>query len=178
MASILIVSGSPGTGKTTVAAALADAAPRGLHLASDVFYGFPARPLDPTTSASHAQNQTIMKALARSAGAFAEGGYDVVVDGVIGPWFLPLLVRELEPWTLEYVVLRALLDDAVGRVRDRDGPGASARVRHMHRAFADLGGLEPHAIHTSGVSPEDVMARLARERAAGRLLLRPGVAAG
>ena len=49
MASILIVSGSPGTGKTTVSAALANAAPHGLHLASDSFYRFPVRLVDPTT---------------------------------------------------------------------------------------------------------------------------------
>lgn len=36
-----IVTGSPGTGKTALAAHLARAKPRGLHLPSDVFYNFP-----------------------------------------------------------------------------------------------------------------------------------------
>lgn len=173
MASILIVSGSPGSGKTTLSAALANAAPRGLHLASDSFYRFPTHLVDPTTPESHAQNETIMRALARAAGVFAEGGYDVFLDGVIGPWFLPVLTGELRETDcpLEYVVLRTRLEVAVARIRGRDRPGASSRVRHMHRAFADLGDLEAHALDTTGVSEAETLARLARRRAAGEFVL-------
>ena len=31
----------------------------------------------------------VVDAIVAAAAAYARGGYDVVVDGVIGPWFLP-----------------------------------------------------------------------------------------
>jgi hypothetical protein len=93
---IVIVSGCPGSGKTTLAKALALArGTKGVHLVSDVFYGFPAAPIDPTHPDSREQNTVIMRALARAARAFAEGGYHVVLDGIFGPWFLPVLQEEL-----------------------------------------------------------------------------------
>lgn len=175
MASITIVSGAPGTGKTTLARALAAADPQGLHLASDCFYTFPAHPIDPTRPESHAQNTTIVRALGRAAAAFAEGGYGIFLDGIVGPWFLPTLVAELPSEApLEYVVLRAPLAETLERVRRRDGAGASARVAHMHRAFADLGDYAQHAVDAAAADPAGVLARVREGRARGRFALAPG----
>jgi predicted kinase len=168
MPCLTIVSGCPGTGKTTLSARLAATAPTGVHLDSDVFYRFPARRLDPTTAQSHGQNTTIMKALGRAAAAFAEGGYHVFLDGVVGPWFLPVLTLELPSGIeVEYVVLYASLDQVLHRVRVREGPGASARVRHMHRAFSNLGPYAGHRLDTSELSAERVLACFLRRRASG-----------
>lgn len=114
-----------------------------------------------------------MTALGRAAGAFVEGGYDVFPDGVIGPWFLPQLFAGLRASaaTPEYVGLRASLEACLARVCGRDGPGASARVRHMHRAFAELGDLERHALDTSTASADEVRARVEERRAGGWLRL-------
>jgi hypothetical protein len=38
-----------------------------------------------------------VRAAARAAGSFATDGYGVVLDGVFGPWFLPVVARELLP---------------------------------------------------------------------------------
>jgi cytidylate kinase len=159
MASITIISGCPGTGKTTLSRALADAEGAGLHLVTDTFYHFPAHPLDPTTPASHAQNTTIMRAIGRATAAFVEGGYDVFVDGVIGPWFLPTLLIE---WSavlrVEYVILQATLAEELARVLRRDGPATQARVQAMHKAFAERGGDARHVIETTGRSAAAVRA--------------------
>jgi hypothetical protein len=66
-----------------------------IAIVSDLFYEFPARPIDPTVPASRHQNTVIMRALGRASQTFAEGGYDVALDGVFGPWFLPVLLPEL-----------------------------------------------------------------------------------
>lgn len=172
MSPIVIVSGCPGSGKTTLSDALARSRSQGLHLLSDLFYGFPAEPIDPTRPESRHQNTVIMRALARSARAFAEGGYDVFLDGVVGPWFLPTLRDELTGGpSVSYLVLRASEADALLRVRAREGPGASSRVRHMVAAFAELGALHPHALDTTGRTPEEVLLLAQQGLAEGRYRL-------
>jgi len=172
MASIVIVSGCPGSGKTILSESLARCEPRGLHLPTDVFYGFPAEPIDPTLKESHHQNTVIMQALARCASAFAEGGYHVVLDGIIGPWFLPTLRDEFSGGTaVSYVVLHAPEAEALRRVRQRQGPGASSRVRHMVSAFSDLGPYRAHVIETAGCTPAEVLAITQLGLAEGRFRL-------
>jgi cytidylate kinase len=174
MTAITIISGCLGTGKTTLAQALAHAEPAGLHLVTDTFYQFPAHPLDPTTDEAHAQNATIMRAIGRAAAAFVEGGYEVFLDGVVGPWFLPTLLREWETVTrVEYVILRATLAEESARVWKRDGPATQARVYNMHDAFADLRGYARHVIETTGRLPEEVRAEYLDRRRRHEFVLDP-----
>ncbi|MBM4383861.1 MAG: AAA family ATPase [Deltaproteobacteria bacterium] len=171
MKPIVIVTGNPGAGKSTLARRLALAAERGLHLDSDLFYGFPARPIDPTTPDSREQNETILRALARCARTFSEGAYDVFFDGVVGPWVLPLVRAELRGLELHYVVLRANEADALARVRSRDGEGQDARVSQMYRAFAEVGEHAARVVATSGRRRRDVFAEVSDGLRAGRFLL-------
>jgi cytidylate kinase len=172
MAAITIISGCLGTGKTVLAKALAHAEPAGLHFVTDTFYEFPAHALDPTTKEAHAQNATIMIAIGRAAAAFAEGGYSVFLDGVVGPWFLPALIREWDAVAhVEYVILRATLEEELRRVLKRDGPVTSHRVRNMHDAFADLEEYEPHVIETTQRTPNEVRAEFMRRRQSQEFVL-------
>ncbi|MCZ7567090.1 MAG: AAA family ATPase [Ardenticatenaceae bacterium] len=169
----MIISGCPGTGKTSVAARMAEQSPRGVHIVSDLFYRFIAHRLLPILPESHDQNATVISAVARSVGAFAAGGYDMLVDGVIGPWFIPLVARELEPVgvAVDYVVLRAPLEVTLARAGNRQDPGAEQIVRHMHDQFAQLGTLERHAIETEGQSPDETVAEIRRRQRMGALRL-------
>lgn len=56
---------------------------------------FPATPIPPHLSAAHAQNTTIISAMMRAAVAFAADGYDVFLDGILGPWFMPHVAAEV-----------------------------------------------------------------------------------
>ncbi|MEE8509367.1 MAG: AAA family ATPase, partial [Myxococcota bacterium] len=101
--------------------------------------------------------------------AFAEGGYHVFLDGVIGPWFLPVLRAELSGGpSVSYLVLRVPESEALRRVHDRQGPGASARVRQMVSAFAELGALRDHAVDTEKRSAEEVLSIVERGLVEGR----------
>jgi len=173
VASIVIVTGAPGTGKTTVASHLARASPHGLHLPADLFFSFPAHPISPYRPAAREQNTAIMAALAHAAAAFASHGYDVFLEGIVGPWFLPVLARELltHGHSAEYVVLRAPLETALERVHAREGDGRHHVVRQMHAAFSEPGPYDDHSIDTAGLRPEEVAEAVLRGRRVGRFTL-------
>lgn len=172
MASVVIVTGCPGSGKTTVCRALASGDPQGLHLASDTFLEFIAHLKDPTTPESHQQNTVVMHALASSVEAFSKGGYAVYFDGIVGPWFLPLLRPYFEPLgSTHYVVLQVPEQEALARVRGRQGRGMSPKVTHMHGQLADLGSLAKHGIDVGGMNEAESLATLTRRLSSGSLEL-------
>src|SRR5450432_804278 len=131
--SVVVITGSPGSGKTTVCASLARRSAKGVHIESDGFYSFVAQPLSPVLPESHAQNETVIRAAARAAAAFAQGGYEVFLDGIFGPWFMPVIIEELRARAIpmEYVVLHCELERAIQRASSRSkAPVDAALVRH------------------------------------------------
>jgi len=173
MSSIVIVTGAPGTSKTTLAVHLAKSRERGLHIPADIFFTFPAHPISPYAVAAHAQNTDIMVALAQTAVTFAARNYDVFLDGIFGPWFLPLVASELRPSGIpvEYLVLQAPLEEALERVRRRCGDGKDHIVRQMHVAFADLGPYANHTIDTSNRTTDELAQEFVRRRIEGAFAL-------
>src|SRR6185369_8338229 len=132
------------------------------------FFTFPAHPISPILPEAHAQNAAVIAAVCRAAAAFASHGYEVLVDGIIGPWFLPVVAAEVAHTglSIEYVVMRVDVEEAVRRTRNRSVPGDEAVVRHMHAAFRDVGHYESHVIDTTSASIEETLAELTRRRAA------------
>lgn len=165
--SITILSGTPGTGKTTIARQLGqlwfDEGANPLHLLTDTFYSFPLTVIPPEKPEAKEQNEIMARAMAASALAFAQGGYRVILDGVIGPWMLPVYLRSFRKMqgSLAYVVLRSSLEDTLQRAATRaDAEKFSTdSVRQMHSQFEDLKMFEPHVFETDGKSP-DQTARL------------------
>ncbi len=167
MASLTIVSGSPGAGKTTLSSRLAKNAADGLHIPSDVFYSFPAHPINPTRPESRAQNEAIILALGATSAVFLDSGYDVFVDGIIGPWFLPKLLEAVpKTYPVAYLLLTVTEQEALTRVRNREGRGLSAKVQSTRSAFADSSAYENHKVDTTELDAESayqvVGMRLAR----------------
>ena len=152
---ILIVSGPPGAGKSTVARRLAETWDGlAVHVPTDAFYsailsGYVA----PWLAESDAQNITVNEAVAAAAAAYAAGGYAVLLDGVVGPWFI-------EPYRqaargagadLAYVVLRPDRRTAVARARDREEMPLIDYPAGLFERFDKLGLFEAHAVDTTGL---------------------------
>jgi cytidylate kinase len=173
MSSIVIVTGAPGTGKTTLASYLANASVRGVHVPADLFFTFPAHAISPYRPAAHQQNADIICALARTAAAFASRDYEVFLEGILGPWFLPMIAAEvqLSGAVVEYVVLQAPLEVSLSRVRQRSGRDRDPVVRQMHAQFANLGAYARHAVDAGERSTADLAREVATRRAAGAFTL-------
>jgi predicted kinase len=174
--SVVIVTGSPGAGKTTLCAHLAQASPRGVHLHADDFHTYLAHPISPVLPDSHAQNATIIRACTQAASAFAKGGYEVFLDGIFGPWFLPVALENLAGLRIDYVVLRSELQQAIERAGSRPAaPADAAIVQQMHAAFSSLEPYEHHALDIGALELAAVANELQRRRAAGEFRLNPAV---
>ncbi|MFI2366180.1 AAA family ATPase [Promicromonospora sp. NPDC019610] len=135
---LLVVTGPPGSGKSTVCEALVDRWEPSVLVEGDAFFRFLRRGMiPPWLPESHAQNDTTTRAAAAAAGGFAAGGMVVVYDGVIGPWFLPTFARFAGVAALDYVVLLPPVEVCLRRVETRTGHGFTdlAAARHMHDDF-------------------------------------------
>lgn len=172
---VLIVTGAPGVGKTTTARILAERSDRAVHLESDLFFHFiRSGYVEPWKPESHDQNRVVMGIVAEAAAAYATAGYFTIVEGIVLPrWFLEPLGHALRDAGLAYAyaVLRAPLSVCAARVRSRtsqrlDDAGVVERLWHE---FADLGGLEPHAVEVGGKSPDEAADVLAQGLRDGRL---------
>ena len=167
---ILILSGPPGSGKTTTAEKLArlpGAAPK-VHLHSDDFWGYIKHGLiAPWLPEADAQNRMIMEIAAGVAARYAQGGHFVALDGVILPAFLPLYRPMGLP--VHYIVLRPPMADAVARCVARGGDSLAdpVVVAGLHTEFADLGESERHVLDTDGLDQAQTLAAVIAALAAG-----------
>src|SRR3712207_6689019 len=134
--SLLVVTGPPGAGKSTVAGLVAGAFSASVLLPGDAFFSFvSAGWVAPGLPEAHRQNELVLGAAAAAAGRFVRGGYTVVHDGVVGPGFLPAYTAATGLPELDYVVLLPPEDVCLERVATRTGHGFTddAAARHMYR---------------------------------------------
>jgi predicted kinase len=136
---VVIVTGPPGAGKTTAAGAIASRSTEpAVHLHSDDFYRYiRAGWIAPYLPDAQAQNRIVVGVLVDAAFGYAAGGYLVLLDGILGPWFLDrFLERTRETGIpLHYVVLRPALAQCLRRALERSGSGLqdSAPIRASGR---------------------------------------------
>lgn len=137
---LLIITGPPGSGKTTVSRLVAEQFDRCALLEGDSFFGFVVRGyVDPWLPESHDQNVVVTEAAARASGRYPRGGYMTIYDGMVGPWFLRTFLEYADVELVHYAVLMPSLDVCLARVVGRRDHGFrdEAATRNMYAGFAD-----------------------------------------
>jgi predicted kinase len=182
---LLILTGPPGAGKTTVGAIVASDSPLSACIHSDWFWTTIVNGhIPPWEPAADAQNRVVIQAATAAGVRMANAGFTVVLDGILGPWHFEPLREELVQCTspVSYAVLRPDSDTCLARARGRvlespqhrhaltdEGP-----IRHMWKQFDDLGPIEEFVINSSGIDPR-ATAMLLRQRLAADELSFPAV---
>ena len=174
---IIVITGSPGTGKTTIASIVAKESnmDKSVHMHTDDFFHYLSKgAIPPHLPESNEQNLVVIEAFLEAAKRYARGGYDVIVDGIVGPRFLePWRALVREDYEVHYIVLRASKEETMKRAVERsklDRKTNVELVETMWEQFCNLGIYESNVIDTTTYSIQETVSAV-QEKIASRAAL-------
>ncbi|GAB3559411.1 ATP-binding protein [Arthrobacter alkaliphilus] len=174
MNGIIVVTGPPGSGKSTVAGLLADSFETSAVVEGDRFFGFLRQGyIPPWLPEAHAQNTAVIEAAAQAAGRLARHS-DVVYDGVVGPWFIKTFLAHTGLEEVHYVILLPPLAVCLERVKTRTHHGFTDidAAEHMWRDFDQSIIEDRHRFISPGADPEETASQIAALASNGRFTYR------
>jgi len=128
----------------------------------DAFYRFVDKGGAPWLPEATDQNRVVIRASGAAAGAYVQGGFEAVFDGVLGPWWLRTFFEASGLDCLHYAVLLPSADRCVRNVAAREGSVDEPATRGMHeeflRAIADID--DRHVLRNPPGTPNDTATEL------------------
>jgi hypothetical protein len=169
---LLVLTGPPGAGKSTVGEILVQRRSPSALVDGDAFFGFlRAGQIEPWRPESHAQNTAVTASAGASTGRLAAGGLHTVYVGILGPWFLDAFFDALGFDTLAYAMLLPPVEVCVQRVATRTGHrfGDEPATRKMHAEFARSDIAQRHLFTSAEACPAELADAIADAHASGAL---------
>jgi hypothetical protein len=139
MGELVVVTGPPGAGKSSVSEQLANGFTPSALVAGDIFFAMMKQGyILPWLPAARRQNSFIIEAAGAAAGRLTELCF-VVYDGVLGPWFLPTFLGATGLSQVHYVILVPPREDCLARVHSRVVHGFAdlSVTRDIYQQFRD-----------------------------------------
>jgi cytidylate kinase len=169
---VIVVTGPPGSGKSTVAERLADLFDPSALVTGDDFFAFLRNgAIPPWLESAHQQNATVIEAAAAACGRLSLH-CDLVYDGVVGPWLLEAFLGAAKLNHLHYALLLPPLELCLERVSIRQGHGFTDRdaAEHMWHDFHRANVGARHVIDDHHKQPGEIARRLAQQVGDGTIL--------
>jgi cytidylate kinase len=155
---LIVITGPPGAGKSSVAEHLTDSFTPSALVPGDSFFAMIKQGyILPWLPQSHRQNTVIIEAAAAVAGRLTEV-CSVIYDGVLGPWFLPAFIRATGLAYLHYVILLPPLEVCLERVQTRVDHAFrdQSATRDLHEQFAHAAVNSRHLITKPDQRPDQL----------------------
>lgn len=163
MASIVVISGPVGAGKTTVSRALlASVSAPAAYIEGDAFWSFVAKPAQ--GEPRQTSFRMIMRAMMASAAHFVRDGYEVILDFSIPPRFLEAARPIFRGAAVDLVIVKPSLAVCAARARDR---AEGAIANYDDGFYALFEGAERHMIADDDADAASLAAPIREGLAAG-----------
>jgi hypothetical protein len=170
---LIIVTGPPGAGKSTVSGLVADGFDSSVLIPADWFFGLWHRgAIDPWLPGALPQTSVAGNAAAAATGAFARADCQVIYDGFIPPRDLPGFAAAAGLSVFHYAVILPPVTTCVDRVTSRAGHGFTSAdaTLAMHRDFTQAMPPERHLIADAEKAPGEIARQILDRFAAGSLM--------
>ena len=160
-APIILVSGPPGAGKSSVCRHLVDAAKAPIaYIEGDTFWSFIAKgkPDRDVLDGRREAGRIITQAMVASAARFARGGYPTLLDFSIVPAAVEFIRAKLKGIPLELIVICPSEEVCARRAASRtvgSMPDYSI-YKDFYATFQNLGPLERHAFRSDDATAEEL----------------------
>lgn len=174
MSKVIVVTGPPGSGKSTVASKLADRFETSVLVEGDRFFAFLRQGfIPPWLPEAHAQNLAVIEAAAQTAGRLARH-CNVVYDGVVGPWFIETFLKHTGLEELHYVILLPPLGVCLDRVKTRTDHGFTDldAAEHMWHDFDQSNVEDRHRFISPKTDPEETASQILSMASKGQFTYR------
>jgi hypothetical protein len=175
MGELIIVTGPPGAGKSTVSGLVADGFDSSVLIPADWFFGLWRRgAIAPWLPQALPQTSVAGDAAAAATGAFTRADCQVIYDGFILPRHLPGFAAAAGLSVLHYAVILPPMTTCLDRVASRTGHGFTSAdaTRAMYRDFAQATLPERHLITETDRAPEGIAKQIVDKIAKRSLIWR------